>query len=473
MTPSLAVLDDASALKQNEWNRGESVEEMLYTTIGGHLTPTAPVYDDVRTDSTLDVIPEGSLGDLPAAVEGTEERESTQQIFDEGRSPPSNAVSPAAEIPETNLKVITESSTQVEPSRRVEITRESSREDAIAATRCFFTKVDEQRNTAELPVVTATDASQMNVPTVSHTLIETGPTEPGTTSPWTYLPNGSPPRPTATATCRPRTWVQCVSEGQIEEPTREDGDSSRSDPLEPHVLAEGIPDELGQEWRILHPFEILGVRFPTDDTPPNQRRLAENDALVELIQTTEYLEVAPPWGQRRFYPPRYGDPFYRGWGSGHGRGRGRRNWLSEEPPKRESSRGLGRGIFHGNGRGREMYQITSENDQRDRQDENWSIATNMEGRNDTRQEPQGIPPAPSPSEGRFTDWSSLGSPHARTSPHGTPNREIEQSANQLDQQATQSGSAPTREEATRDHSQEEVIIPPRICQQPDEEVLKL
>ena len=44
------------------------------------------------------------------------------------------------------------------------------------------------------------------------------------------------------------------------------------------------------------------MRFPTDDTPPNQRRLTENNALVELIQTTEYLEDAPPWGQRRFYP---------------------------------------------------------------------------------------------------------------------------------------------------------------------------
>ena len=44
------------------------------------------------------------------------------------------------------------------------------------------------------------------------------------------------------------------------------------------------------------------MRFPTDDTPLNQRRLAENDALVELIQTTEYLKDAPPWGQRRFYP---------------------------------------------------------------------------------------------------------------------------------------------------------------------------
>ena len=58
-------------------------------------------------------------------------------------------------------------------------------------------------------------------------------------------------------------------------------------------------------------------------TPPNQRRLAENDALVELIQTTEYLGDTPMWGQRDYqlYPPQYGDPFYRGRGRGRGRGR--------------------------------------------------------------------------------------------------------------------------------------------------------
>ena len=63
-----------------------------------------------------------------------------------------------------------------------------------------------------------------------------------------------------------------------------------------YLLAEGIPEELGHEWRVLHPFEIPGVRFPTDNTPPNQRRLAENDAMVDLIQSTEYLEDAPTWG---------------------------------------------------------------------------------------------------------------------------------------------------------------------------------
>ena len=72
------------------------------------------------------------------------------------------------------------------------------------------------------------------------------------------------------------------------------------------------------------PFEIPGVRYPTDNTPPNQRRLAENDALVVLSQTTEYLQDTPIWGQRdyQFYPLGMVTLFYRG----RGRGQGRRSW---------------------------------------------------------------------------------------------------------------------------------------------------
>ena len=97
-------------------------------------------------------------------------------------------------------------------------------------------------------------------------------------------------------------WVQYVLEGQINEPSQEGADSAGSSPSEHYVLVEEIPEELGHEWRVLHPFEIPGVRFPMDNTPPNQRRLAENDALVELIQTTEYLEDTPTWGQRDYQP---------------------------------------------------------------------------------------------------------------------------------------------------------------------------
>ena len=162
----------------------------------------------------------------------------------------------------------------------------------------------------------------------------------GTSSPMISLPEGSPSCPIVTATCRPGTWMQQLTEGQTNEPRREDASSSDSNTSIVETLPEDIPDELGHECRVLHPFELPGVRFPTDTMPPNQRRLADNDALVELIQTTEYLDDVPTWGQRdyRLYPPQYGDPFYRG----RGRGRGRRDWLQERQMERPNG-GFGRG----------------------------------------------------------------------------------------------------------------------------------
>ena len=94
--------------------------------------------------------------------------------------------------------------------------------------------------------------------------------------------------------------MQQITEGQTNEPMREDASSSESNTSAIETLIEEIPDELGCEWRVLNPFELPGVRFPTDSTPPNQRRLAENDALVELIQTTKYLDDVPTWGQRDY-----------------------------------------------------------------------------------------------------------------------------------------------------------------------------
>ena len=233
------------------------------------------------------------------------------------------------------------------------------------------------RNENDVPVT--------SIPVVTTTPVvpEAETTETETRSPRTFLPNGSPSRPTATATCRPRTWVQHISEGQINEPTPDDTHSSESGQTETYVLAEGIPEELGHEWRVLHPFEIPGVRFPTDATPPNQRRLAKNDALVELIQTTEYLEETPMWGQRDYqlYPPWYGDPFYRG--RGRGGGRGRQEWLNERPIER-SNGGLERGFSHGNGREirGDICQGDTERDQQDRWEEEWSVPASIERRED-------------------------------------------------------------------------------------------
>ena len=82
-------------------------------------------------------------------------------------------------------------------------------------------------------------------------------------------------------------------------------------------------------------------------------------------------------------PPRYGDPFYRGRGRGRGRCRGRREWLNERPIERETNRGFGRGFSHGNRRGSRRgfcSQVPSERDQRDRQEEEWSIPVSVGGR---------------------------------------------------------------------------------------------
>ena len=292
LTPSLVALEDASTLKQKEWNRGETGEDTphMYSTIDGKLTPTAPVYEDMRTETPLHVTPEESLGDLSAAMGGIEDSKVTQQPSDNAKGPVSNVAPP--EVSETIPKVISERTSQEELPRRNEVLRETSREDALATPRLFFNTVAERKNRTEVPTMSTVSVSQIDTPPAPSVPVETEPAEPETTSSIMYLPSGSPPRPTATATCRPRTWVQCISEGQIEEHSREDEDSVESDPLETLVL-EGLPDELGPEWRVLHPFEIPGVRFPTEDTPPNHRRLAENDTLIELIQTAEYLEDAP------------------------------------------------------------------------------------------------------------------------------------------------------------------------------------
>ena len=74
-----------------------------------------------------------------------------------------------------------------------------------------------------MPTVTSEgNTLNLNIPVTSATPTIT---ETETRSPRTFLLNGLPSRPTVTATCRPRTWVQCVLEGQINEPSQ-DGNGS-------------------------------------------------------------------------------------------------------------------------------------------------------------------------------------------------------------------------------------------------------
>ena len=85
------------------------------------------------------------------------------------------------------------------------------------------------------------------------------------------------------------------SEGQINKPIQDDTHSTESGGTETSVLAEGIPEELGCEGRVLHPFAIPGVRFPTDGngsmkgSQRDQMEDWEEDSPLEMEERLEEI----------------------------------------------------------------------------------------------------------------------------------------------------------------------------------------
>ena len=130
MTPSLAALDDAPSLKQKEWIQSEPGEDVpcQYTSIEGCLTPNTPRGEDMRLEPSLNMTPEGSLADIPTAVE----REKKSHVPEEGQLGTSSETT-YMEIPNTHVKTVPESSTREAP-RIIQRTKEASREEAIAST---------------------------------------------------------------------------------------------------------------------------------------------------------------------------------------------------------------------------------------------------------------------------------------------------------------------------------------------------
>ena len=149
-------------------------------------------------------------------------------------------------------------------------------------------------------------------------------------------------------------------------------------------------------------------------------------------------------------------------GRGHGRGRRRgRGWLNEDFTERDSGEGWGRTSFCGNGRGQDVLQRTVEYN---RQDRNWLTSTHVEGRIAISGMIHKCPPNPVPS--RFSDWSSLGSPCARTSPHSSLDIRVEQNEN-IQNRLSGPSAVETRPERVRTSSPEEVDISPQTDQQRD------
>ena len=240
ITPSLAALDDATSLKQKEWIHSEPGEDIpcQYSSIEGHLTPSTPRSEDMRLEPTLNVTPEGSLVDIPTVIK----RETSEQVQERNLLGTSSETT-YMEIPNTHAKTIHKGPTLGIPIS-LQGTKEASRAEALASTQQFFAAVDRRnvnvpaRN--QLTSIGVHERGSIEVPDIPTTTVATTTastiTPPitvdvelrGTSSPRISLPNGSPSCPTVTATCRPRTWMQQLTEGQTNEPRREDISSSKS-----------------------------------------------------------------------------------------------------------------------------------------------------------------------------------------------------------------------------------------------------
>ena len=113
ITPSLAAFDDAQTLRR-EWKRGEPSEDIprQYSTVCGHLIPTKPRHEGMRMDSTLDVTPEGSLHDIPAATRGDAyfrrepQAQEASEIEMRGTHPSTTMLDPTEGAPDTSVKTV-------------------------------------------------------------------------------------------------------------------------------------------------------------------------------------------------------------------------------------------------------------------------------------------------------------------------------------------------------------------------------
>ena len=215
-----------------------------------------PRSEDMKLEPSLNVTPEGSLVDIPTVV-----RRETREQLPEGEALGTSSETAYMELfPNTQVKTISKNPITGIP-KSLQGTKETSRAEALASTLQFFAAVD-QRNMnvparCQVTSVEVHERDNIEVPDVLTTTVATTTatisTPPitldvelvGTSSPRISLPEGSSSCPTVTATCRPRTWMQQLTEGQTNEPRREVASSSESNTSVVETLLEEIPDELG------------------------------------------------------------------------------------------------------------------------------------------------------------------------------------------------------------------------------------
>ena len=157
-----------------------------------------PRGEDMRLEPSLNMTPEGSLADVPNAVE----KKKKDQVPEEELLGTSSETM-YMEIPNTHVKTVLDSSMREAP-RIIQRTKESSREEAIASTQQFFAAVD-RRNASIITVsqIESTEVCERDVVEVPDVTTTTTTTPVnldvelrGTSSPRISLPKGPPSHPT-------------------------------------------------------------------------------------------------------------------------------------------------------------------------------------------------------------------------------------------------------------------------------------
>ena len=138
LTPSLVALDDAATLKRKEYEKDKLAREKphVFSTKEGRLTPTVPVYEDMRTATPFHATTVESQEGLSVAEGGEEIGRVTQKLPDPIDESESRNVPPVS-VP-SRPDEIEERTHQEDMTGKNAITKASSREDALATTRCFF-----------------------------------------------------------------------------------------------------------------------------------------------------------------------------------------------------------------------------------------------------------------------------------------------------------------------------------------------
>ena len=232
LTPSVTAVENTFTLKDKERNRGKSHVETSHRnpTREGRLTQLASAYEDVRTVTPYHGSTVETQEDLLTTEKGEEIEKVTQQPLDPIEKTESRDVPPISVVYRPDE--MEERVHQETISRKDEIPRECSRENALTQTRDIFNNVTERRSVTEVPTITVTGVSYPDTPSTT-SVPEIDHPEP---SPIRTFPlNEIPSRPIATATLRPRMLEQRKSEGQVEEQSQKD-DGSENETIKPFVM---------------------------------------------------------------------------------------------------------------------------------------------------------------------------------------------------------------------------------------------